>query len=102
MNKAHSAGQLHYAEHAESDFAFTAMQQGDYVVCFWPSKSYHNPPIRVTVDFEWKSGVSTRNWKSVARKGNINVSYISIIYSSLFGKDWINYYHLIPVFALAR
>jgi p24 family protein delta-1 len=85
VDKARSAGKLHYAEQAESgNFAFTAMQQGDYVACFWLSKSYHNPPIRVTVDFEWKSGVSTRNWKSVAKKGNINVSYISIIHSSLF------------------
>lgn len=82
MNGVGYAGQLHFAEQVESgNFAFTAMQPGDYLTCFWLSKPYHNPPIRVTVDFEWKSGVSTRNWKSVVKKGNINVSYRSFFSS---------------------
>ncbi|XP_078173033.1 transmembrane emp24 domain-containing protein p24delta9-like [Carex rostrata] len=72
-NRAGYVGQLHFTEEVElGSFAFTAMQQGEYLTCFWLSKQYQNPPIRVTVDFEWKSGVFTRDLKSVAKKGNIN------------------------------
>ncbi|KAJ1696686.1 hypothetical protein LUZ63_005198 [Rhynchospora breviuscula] len=72
VNRAGYVGHLHYAEEVESgNFAFTAMQQGDFLACFWLSKPYHNPPIRVTIDFEWKSGVSSRDWKFVAKERNI-------------------------------
>ncbi|KAJ4761990.1 Transmembrane emp24 domain-containing protein 10 [Rhynchospora pubera] len=72
VNRAGYVGHLHYAEEVESgNFAFTAMQQGDFLACFWLSKPYHNPPIRVTIDFEWKSGISSRDWKFVAKERNI-------------------------------
>ncbi|KAJ4756324.1 Transmembrane emp24 domain-containing protein 10 [Rhynchospora pubera] len=72
VNRAGYVGHLHYAKEVESgNFAFTAMQQGDFLACFWLSKPYHNPPIRVTIDFEWKSGISSRDWKFVAKERNI-------------------------------
>ncbi|KAJ3697022.1 hypothetical protein LUZ61_000727 [Rhynchospora tenuis] len=72
VNRVGYVGHLHYAEEVESgNFAFTAMQQGDFLACFWLSKPYHNPPIRVTIDFEWKSGVSSRDWKFVAKERHI-------------------------------
>lgn len=63
----------HYADLVESgQFAFTAAESGDYSTCF--SASDHNPAVTLTVDFDWKSGVTSRDWPNVAKKGQIDVS----------------------------
>lgn len=53
-------------------FAFTAAEQGDYMACFWAPE--HTPPITVTVDFDWRTGVHTKDWTNVAKKGQVDVS----------------------------
>ncbi|KAL8142315.1 hypothetical protein V2J09_015347 [Rumex salicifolius] len=66
-----SGNSYHYAEHVESgQFAFTSAEPGDYMACFWSDD--HKPPTTLTLDFEWKSGVASRDWGSVAKKGSID------------------------------
>ena len=53
-------------------FAYTAAESGDYMACFWTPE--HNPPLTVTVDFDWKTGVTAKDWGSVVKKGTVDVS----------------------------
>ncbi|TYI86258.1 hypothetical protein E1A91_D04G052500v1 [Gossypium mustelinum] len=41
-------------------FAFTAAESGDYTTCFWANK--HKPPVKMTIEFDWKSGVAAKDW----------------------------------------
>ncbi|MBA0631913.1 hypothetical protein Godav_000741, partial [Gossypium davidsonii] len=62
---------FHSAEKVENgQFAFTATEQGDYMACFWAPE--HSPPITVTVDFDWRTGVHTKDWTNVAKKGQVD------------------------------
>lgn len=63
---------LHYAESVHSgNFAFTASEAGDYLACFWAPD--HRPPATVAFEFDWRSGVSSRDWSSVAKKGQVEM-----------------------------
>lgn len=53
-------------------FAFTAAESGDYTTCFWAPEQ--KPPGSVTVEFDWRSGVSSKDWSKVAKKGQVEVS----------------------------
>lgn len=64
----------HYGDHVESgNFAFTAVEGGDYTACFWIPDS-RMAPSTVTIEFEWRSGVAAKDWSKVAKKGQIEVS----------------------------
>ncbi|XP_078432607.1 transmembrane emp24 domain-containing protein p24delta7-like [Wolffia australiana] len=61
---------LHYAENVElGNFAFVTSEDGDHLVCFWTPE--HKPAVTLTVDFEWKSGIATKDWPKVAKKGQV-------------------------------
>ncbi|KAL9225959.1 hypothetical protein vseg_001828 [Gypsophila vaccaria] len=67
----------HTADKVESgQYAFTAVEAGDYMACFWSSE--HNPPVTLTVDFDWKTGVAAKDWGSVAKKGSIDVMELEL------------------------
>jgi hypothetical protein len=64
---------MHYAENVQSGhFAFTATEAGDYLACFWAPD--HKPPVTIGFEFDWRSGVSAKDWPSVAKKGKVDVS----------------------------
>lgn len=68
---------LHTAEKIENgQFAFTASENGDYMACFWAPD--HSPPITLTVDFDWRTGVHAKDWSNVAKKGQVDVSLLSL------------------------
>ncbi|KAK9698341.1 hypothetical protein RND81_08G097100 [Saponaria officinalis] len=62
----------HYQEVVDKGtFAFTTVDTGDYMTCFWAP--YHHPPITISIDFEWTSGVDAKDWHNVARKGRVDL-----------------------------
>lgn len=64
---------MHYAENVQSGhFAFTATEAGDYLACFWAPD--HKPPVTIGFEFDWRSGVSAKDWPNVAKKGKVDVS----------------------------
>jgi hypothetical protein len=64
---------LHYSENVQSgNFAFTSSEAGDYLACFWAPD--HRPPATIAFEFDWRSGVSAKDWSSVAKKGQVAVS----------------------------
>lgn len=70
----------HYAEHVESgNFAFTAPEGGDYTACFWIPSS-RMAPSTVTIEFEWRSGVTAKDWSKVAKKGQLEVSSVVLLF----------------------
>ncbi|CAL4914618.1 unnamed protein product [Urochloa decumbens] len=68
---------LHYAENVHSgNFAFTATEAGDYLACFWAPD--HRPPVIVAFEFDWRSGVSARDWSTVAKKGQVETMELEL------------------------
>ncbi|CAN4122135.1 unnamed protein product [Withania somnifera] len=55
----------------EGHFAFETAETGDYMTCFFASD--HKPPLTVTVDFDWRTGVAAKDWTNVAKKGSVEV-----------------------------
>ncbi|KAJ8433337.1 hypothetical protein Cgig2_021344 [Carnegiea gigantea] len=63
----------HYGDKVESgEFAFTAVDIGDYMACFWAP--YHDPSLKISVEFAWKTGVDANDWNKVVHKGQIDVN----------------------------
>ncbi|KAL3751579.1 hypothetical protein ACJRO7_012416 [Eucalyptus globulus] len=61
----------HQSENVESgQFAFTVAEAGDYTACFWAPD--HNPQATMTVDFDWRTGMATKDWSNVAKKGQVD------------------------------
>ncbi|XP_028780523.1 transmembrane emp24 domain-containing protein p24delta9-like [Neltuma alba] len=60
----------HYGNQVDSgNFAFTAAESGDYTACFWAPD--HKPPVTVTIELDWRTGVAAKDWTKVAKKGQI-------------------------------
>lgn len=67
---------FHYADNVhEGHFAFETTEAGDYMACFYAAD--HKPPVTMTINFDWKSGVAAKDWTNVAKKGSIDVSLLS-------------------------
>lgn len=62
---------LHNNENvSQGQFAFTTTESGSYVACFWMnSKNLAGSSISL----EWKTGISAKDWDSVAKKEKIEV-----------------------------
>ncbi|KAJ1380168.1 GOLD domain [Sesbania bispinosa] len=61
---------LHHNENVtQGQFAFTTAESGNYVACFWMDGSKHQEGA--TVSLEWKTGISAKDWESVAKKEKI-------------------------------
>uniref|UniRef100_A0A0E0D1D9 GOLD domain-containing protein n=1 Tax=Oryza meridionalis TaxID=40149 RepID=A0A0E0D1D9_9ORYZ len=68
---------LHFSENVQSgNFAFTASEAGDYLACFWAPD--HRPPATVGFEFDWRSGVSARDWTNVAKKGQVDMMEVEL------------------------
>ena len=68
---------MHYSENVQSGhFAFTAVEAGDYLACFWAPD--HKPPVTVTFEFDWKSGVTAKDWSNVAKKGKVDMMELEL------------------------
>lgn len=69
----------HHAEDVESgQFAFTAVEAGDYMACF--TAVDHKPEVTLSIDLDWRTGVHSKSWNSVAKKSQVEVSYIYFSY----------------------
>lgn len=67
----------HYADLVDSgQFAFPAAEAGDYMACFWVV--YHKPPLTLTIDLDWKTGVAAKDWSNVAKKGQVDVMELEL------------------------
>ncbi|KAL8119673.1 hypothetical protein AgCh_016967 [Apium graveolens] len=61
----------HSADNVDSgQFSFLEMEAGDYFACFLAVD--HKPSTAMTVNFEWKSGIESKDWTNVAKKGSID------------------------------
>ncbi|KAK1415951.1 hypothetical protein QVD17_31739 [Tagetes erecta] len=67
----------HYADHVQSgQFGFKAVEGGDYVACFFALD--HRPPIKFSVEFDWRSGMAAKDWSSVAKKGSVDAMELEL------------------------
>ncbi|XP_075488954.1 transmembrane emp24 domain-containing protein p24delta3-like [Primulina tabacum] len=62
---------LHQNENAtHGQFAFTTTESGNYLACFWIDGHYSGSGD-ISINIDWKMGIAAKDWKSVARKENI-------------------------------
>ncbi|KAL7155898.1 hypothetical protein ABFS83_03G106900 [Erythranthe nasuta] len=62
---------LHHQEKvSHGQFAFTTTESGNYLACFGLDGDQHGIK-KVTVGIDWKTGIATKDWDSVARKEKI-------------------------------
>ncbi|KAL9328823.1 hypothetical protein ACSQ67_003826 [Phaseolus vulgaris] len=67
----------HYGDRVQSgQFAFAAVEAGDYMTCFWALDQ--TPATTLTVDFDWKTGVAAKDWSNVAKKGQVDVMELEL------------------------
>ncbi|XP_057737854.1 transmembrane emp24 domain-containing protein p24delta3-like [Arachis stenosperma] len=60
---------LHQKENVtQGQFAFTTAEGGNYVACFWMDGHHQEG---VSLGIEWKTGISAKDWESVAKKEKI-------------------------------
>ncbi|KAL2339807.1 hypothetical protein Fmac_007747 [Flemingia macrophylla] len=63
---------LHHNENVtHGQFAFTTTETGNYVACFWLDDKHQEGAGETTLSLEWKTGISAKDWDSVARKEKI-------------------------------
>ncbi|KAJ8498536.1 hypothetical protein OPV22_009088 [Ensete ventricosum] len=68
---------IHYADLVDSgNFAFTSNEEGDYLACLWAPDQ--KPPATMVVEFEWRTGVTAKDWPNVAKKGQIDVMELEL------------------------
>ena len=62
---------LHHNENVtHGQFAFTTTESGNYLACFWVG-GQHQDGASTSLNLEWKTGISAKNWETVARKEKI-------------------------------
>ncbi|XP_022773742.1 transmembrane emp24 domain-containing protein p24delta9-like [Durio zibethinus] len=67
----------HLGDHVDSGtFAFTAVEGGDHTTCFWTIDQ--KPPVRITIDFDWKTGVAAKDWSMIAKKGQVETTELEL------------------------
>ncbi|KAK4359067.1 hypothetical protein RND71_021296 [Anisodus tanguticus] len=60
----------HKENTTHGQFAFTTTEAGNYLACFWMDN--HAPGAKaITIGLDWKTGISAKDWESVARKEKI-------------------------------
>lgn len=66
---------LHHMENVTvGEFAFTTQESGNYMACFTAdAKSHGNKNVSISVD--WKTGIAAKDWKNIAKKEKIEVSF---------------------------
>ncbi|KAK1425771.1 hypothetical protein QVD17_21129 [Tagetes erecta] len=61
----------HAAENVQSgQFAFQAVEAGDYMACFFAID--HQPPLKISIEFDWRTGVAAKDWSNIAKKGSVD------------------------------
>ncbi|KAK7302433.1 hypothetical protein RJT34_13323 [Clitoria ternatea] len=48
------------------NFAFTTIESGNYLACFWVGENQGGGDVSVNLD--WKVGIAAKDWDSIARK----------------------------------
>ncbi|XP_076947226.1 transmembrane emp24 domain-containing protein p24delta9-like [Bidens hawaiensis] len=71
VTRFHEKNYYHLSENVQSGhFSFQAVEAGDYLACFIAVD--HQPPVKIPIEFDWKSGVAAKDWSNVAKKGSVD------------------------------
>ncbi|KAJ0248015.1 Transmembrane emp24 domain-containing protein p24delta7 [Hirschfeldia incana] len=54
---------------SNGQFSLTAVETGDYITCI--SAVDHKPETMLTIDFDWRTGVHSRDWPNVAKMSQV-------------------------------
>lgn len=93
-----SGKSLHHEENVtHGQFAFTTTEAGRYGACFLMNS--HAPDIKgVHIGIDWKTGITAKDWDSVARKEKIEVrSQSQLPHRDRVGRRIANSYCILPL-----
>nr|KAJ0189164.1 hypothetical protein LSAT_V11C800408740 [Lactuca sativa] len=63
---------LHHKENMNhGQFAFTTNESSNYFACFWVD-GHHQGTKGLTVSLDWRIGIATNDWESVAKREKID------------------------------
>ncbi|XP_022927935.1 transmembrane emp24 domain-containing protein p24delta4-like [Cucurbita moschata] len=60
----------HKENQTNGQFAFTTAEAGNHLACFWID-GHHERGGDVSLSLEWRTGITAKDWESVARKEKI-------------------------------
>lgn len=67
---------LHQKENQTTgQFAFTTAEAGNHLACFWVD-GHHQGGGEVSLNLDWRTGISAKDWDSVAKKEKIEVCFL--------------------------
>ncbi|CAN1305222.1 Transmembrane emp24 domain-containing protein p24delta3 [Linum perenne] len=64
----------------QGQFAFTTEEAGNYLACFWMDGPHHGRN-NVSVNLDWKTGITAKEWETVAKKEKVERKMISVFQS---------------------
>ncbi|KAI7737771.1 hypothetical protein M8C21_013266, partial [Ambrosia artemisiifolia] len=68
---------FHDARGVESgQFGFEATEDGKHLACF--ATVNHEPAVNTSIDFNWRSGVATKAWTRVVKKGSVDAMELEL------------------------
>jgi hypothetical protein len=68
---------LHTKEKVSADqFAFTTAEAGNFLACF--SADGDSKGLVVKLNLDWKIGIATKDWDSVAKREKLEVKYMEL------------------------
>ncbi|KAK9096022.1 hypothetical protein Sjap_021519 [Stephania japonica] len=71
---------LHHKENVtQGQFAFTTIESGNYLACFWVDGHKQGGP-GASVNLDWKTGIAAKDWETVARKEKIEVGDFNLVF----------------------
>lgn len=74
---------LHHAENVtHGQFAFTTTETGNYLACFTVD-GHVKEGSSLSVSLDWRTGITAKDWESVAKKDKIDVSSSFAFYPQL-------------------
>lgn len=72
---------IHHQENVtHGHFAFTSNEEGAYLACFWVDNINGDTGGDISVSLDWKTGIAAKDWNSFAKKENIEVCTVLILF----------------------
>jgi hypothetical protein len=69
---------LHHADKvSHGQFAFTTVESGSYLACFWTETLEKGMVVNLNLD--WRTGIAAKDWDSIAKKEKLDVSTVPAI-----------------------
>lgn len=90
---------IYSADHIQlGQFAFTAYETEQYVVCFMGTTEDYK--VMLSIDFDMRTGVTTLGIPNIAKRSNIDVSFSNFVAIYILYKFYFHYFIFVLLFII--